>query len=413
MTVARALGAYATILKDSQTLGYLACVGLAFVGMIAFVTNSAIVFTGHFGLEPYQFGFCFSFVMAGGSIGSYLNSRLVDRRGISSMIGIGTVILAAGGTAVLVTSAMDAGLMPTLLSLLLYVFGVGFVFANSVARTMSRFRENSGAASSLFGVNQFLIGSIVAAALSLVATPTPMPLASAMAFAGLGAAAVWWGLAEARFDRDPVSCQARDARRRALLQLEQLPRVVAAILAGPLSFGCGYRARLVRSRVMAQDAPDAPRAGCSMSTESLAPTELTIAVFADFENLALGAEESNQGRFDMDLVLKRILERGRIVFKRAYCDWSRFQKFSREFHASGFRDDRHPALVGQRQEQRRYPDGRRRARPVLFEVAHRHVRPADRRQRFLAAGLQTQGERQAGHGLRRAQFDFGPARLEL
>ena len=73
-----------------------------------------------------------------------------------------------------------------------------------------------------------------------------------------------------------------------------------------------------------------------MSTESSAPSELTIAVFADFENLALGAEESNKGRFEMDRVLKRILERGRIVFKRAYCDWSRFQKFSREFHTYGF-----------------------------------------------------------------------------
>ncbi len=193
MTLTRALVAYGTILKDAQTLGHLACVGFAFVGVIAFVTNSAIVFTGHFGLEPHQFGFCFSFVMAGGSIGSFLNSRLVDRHGISRMIGIGTVILAAGGTAVLVVSAMDAGLMATLLSLLLYVFGIGFVFANAVARTMSRFRENSGAASALFGVNQFLIGSIVAALLSLVATATPMPLASAMALAGLGAAAVWWG----------------------------------------------------------------------------------------------------------------------------------------------------------------------------------------------------------------------------
>ena len=193
MTLTRALIAYGTILRDTQTLGYLACVGLAFIGVIAFVTNSAIVFTGHFGLEPYQFGFCFSFVMAGGSIGSYMNSRLVDRHGISRMIGVGTVILAAGGTAVLVASAMDAGLMATLLSLLLYVFGIGFVFANAVARTMSRFRENSGAASALFGVNQFLIGSIVAALLSLVATATPMPLASAMALAGLGAAAVWWG----------------------------------------------------------------------------------------------------------------------------------------------------------------------------------------------------------------------------
>lgn len=193
MTLTRAVAAYATILKDAQTLGYFACVGLAFVGVIAFVTNSAIVFTGHFGLEPYQLGLCFSFVMAGGSIGSYLNSRWVDRHGISRMIGIGTVILAAGGTAVFVASAMEAGLMATLVSQLVYVFGIGFVFANAVARTMSRFRENSGSASALFGVNQFLIGSIVAAALSLVATATPMPLASAMAIAGLGAAAVWWG----------------------------------------------------------------------------------------------------------------------------------------------------------------------------------------------------------------------------
>jgi uncharacterized protein (TIGR00288 family) len=65
-------------------------------------------------------------------------------------------------------------------------------------------------------------------------------------------------------------------------------------------------------------------------------TELTVAVFADFENLALGAEQSNKGRFQMELVLKRLLERGRIVFKRSYCDWNRYQKFTREFHLLGF-----------------------------------------------------------------------------
>jgi uncharacterized protein (TIGR00288 family) len=65
-------------------------------------------------------------------------------------------------------------------------------------------------------------------------------------------------------------------------------------------------------------------------------TELTIAVFVDFENLALGAEQSNKGRFQMDPVLKRLLERGRIVFKRAYSDWQRFHKFMREFHMLGF-----------------------------------------------------------------------------
>ncbi len=65
-------------------------------------------------------------------------------------------------------------------------------------------------------------------------------------------------------------------------------------------------------------------------------SEPTIAVFVDFENLALGAEQSAKGRFQMELVMKRLLERGRIVFKRAYCDWNRFQKFMREFHMLGF-----------------------------------------------------------------------------
>lgn len=65
-------------------------------------------------------------------------------------------------------------------------------------------------------------------------------------------------------------------------------------------------------------------------------SEPTIAVFVDFENLALGAEQSNKGRFQMEPVMKRLLERGRIVFKRAYCDWNRFQKFMREFHMLGF-----------------------------------------------------------------------------
>jgi hypothetical protein len=63
---------------------------------------------------------------------------------------------------------------------------------------------------------------------------------------------------------------------------------------------------------------------------------LTTAVFVDFENLALGVEQDKKGRFDVELVLKRLLERGRIVFKRAYCDWSRFQNFMHEFHRQVF-----------------------------------------------------------------------------
>ncbi|MBW1832227.1 MAG: NYN domain-containing protein, partial [Deltaproteobacteria bacterium] len=58
-------------------------------------------------------------------------------------------------------------------------------------------------------------------------------------------------------------------------------------------------------------------------------------VFIDLENLAIGAQVTKSGRFKIELVLKRLLEKGRIVYKRAYCDWSRYQGAVREFHGQG------------------------------------------------------------------------------
>jgi uncharacterized protein (TIGR00288 family) len=63
--------------------------------------------------------------------------------------------------------------------------------------------------------------------------------------------------------------------------------------------------------------------------------EVLIAVFIDFENLALGVKDAERNTFRIDLVLKRLLEKGRIVVKRAYCDWSRYRANTRDFHAHG------------------------------------------------------------------------------
>ena len=63
--------------------------------------------------------------------------------------------------------------------------------------------------------------------------------------------------------------------------------------------------------------------------------ESLIAVFVDFENLAIGVRDMNKGKFQMDMVLRRLLEKGRIVFKRAYCDWGNYRDAVRELHAHG------------------------------------------------------------------------------
>ncbi len=64
--------------------------------------------------------------------------------------------------------------------------------------------------------------------------------------------------------------------------------------------------------------------------------EPLIAVFVDFENLAIGVRDmKSASKFDIQLVLKRLLEKGRIVFKRAYCDWSNYREYVEEFHSNG------------------------------------------------------------------------------
>jgi len=63
--------------------------------------------------------------------------------------------------------------------------------------------------------------------------------------------------------------------------------------------------------------------------------EKLIAVFIDYENLAIGVRQMRKGSFKIDLVLRRLLEKGRIVYKRAYSDWTNYRSAVREFHRHG------------------------------------------------------------------------------
>jgi uncharacterized protein (TIGR00288 family) len=64
-----------------------------------------------------------------------------------------------------------------------------------------------------------------------------------------------------------------------------------------------------------------------------APRESSIAVFIDFENFALGFERSRK-RFEIQKVLERLLEKGKIIVKRAYADWTRYRDYKASLHES-------------------------------------------------------------------------------
>jgi uncharacterized protein (TIGR00288 family) len=65
-------------------------------------------------------------------------------------------------------------------------------------------------------------------------------------------------------------------------------------------------------------------------------TNATMAVFLDLENIALGAIEANYSQFDIQKVLERLLLKGHIVVKKAYCDFDRYKTFKRDLHEAAF-----------------------------------------------------------------------------
>ena len=78
-------------------------------------------------------------------------------------------------------------------------------------------------------------------------------------------------------------------------------------------------------------------AGVSGTTLLSPHTDTTnLALFCDFENIARGVRDARYAQFDINRVLERLLLKGSIVVKKAYCDWSRYKEFKAGMHQAGF-----------------------------------------------------------------------------
>ena len=66
------------------------------------------------------------------------------------------------------------------------------------------------------------------------------------------------------------------------------------------------------------------------------PDQVSMALFCDFENVALGVRDANYDKFDIKRILERLLLKGSIVVKKAYCDWDRYKSFKAAMHEANF-----------------------------------------------------------------------------
>ena len=66
------------------------------------------------------------------------------------------------------------------------------------------------------------------------------------------------------------------------------------------------------------------------------PEITSMALFCDFENIALGVRDAKYAQLDIEKVLERLLLKGSIVVKKAYCDWARYKEFKAPMHEASF-----------------------------------------------------------------------------
>ena len=69
---------------------------------------------------------------------------------------------------------------------------------------------------------------------------------------------------------------------------------------------------------------------------AIGPDDSNLALFCDFENVALGVRDAKYAKFDIRRVLERLLVKGSIVVKKAYCDWQRYKEFKAGMHGASF-----------------------------------------------------------------------------
>src|SRR5712671_5027230 len=73
-----------------------------------------------------------------------------------------------------------------------------------------------------------------------------------------------------------------------------------------------------------------------MTDPTTRTADATMAVYLDLENIALGARDAKYPSFDIEKVLSRLLLKGHIVVKKAYCDFDRYKDFKRGLHEAAF-----------------------------------------------------------------------------
>ncbi|MEJ2432246.1 MAG: multidrug effflux MFS transporter [Pseudolabrys sp.] len=183
---------YAIVARNGAYLAYMGLATLSYAGLFAWISAASFVLQGVYGLAPFTFGFVFAVGSVGYGVGSTLSARLTRYFGIDGILGFGGLAVAIGGAAMLAALALGFGSAAALvLSMAVYLAGLGMVLPQSIAGALTPFPERAGAASSLLGFIQQSVAAVAGAAVGALLGNSAWPLAIAVVLAGGATLALW------------------------------------------------------------------------------------------------------------------------------------------------------------------------------------------------------------------------------
>jgi DHA1 family bicyclomycin/chloramphenicol resistance-like MFS transporter len=186
------LKSYGVVAGNPAYLAYLGLGTACYAGLFAWISGASFVLQNLYGLSPFAFGIAFALGSVGYMIGATLAARLVVRLGLDGIIGLGACAVTAGGLAMVAAVALGLTSATSLvLSMAIYLAGLGMVLPQSIAGALTPFPERAGAASSLFGFIQQSLSAICGAAVGWLLGANAWPLAAAVAAMGGATLLIW------------------------------------------------------------------------------------------------------------------------------------------------------------------------------------------------------------------------------
>jgi MFS transporter, DHA1 family, multidrug resistance protein len=167
---------YGAVARHGGFLMYLGIITTTYAGLFAWVSGASVVLQGVYGLSAVAFGFTFALGAAGYMLGAMLATRLVLRLGLDRTIGVGVLVITAGGLSLALAVATGVPGLWLVAAMALYLAGVGLAMPQAMAGALTPFPDRAGTAASLMGLVQQAVAAIAAGVLGAYLVQSAWPV---------------------------------------------------------------------------------------------------------------------------------------------------------------------------------------------------------------------------------------------